>query len=77
MAVNCAAVPGGLAESLVFGHLKGAFTGADEAQAGYFDLADGGTLFLDEVGEMPYDLQIKLLRVLEDGQVMPLGAKRP
>ena len=76
VAVNCAAVPSGLAESLVFGHVKGAFTGADEAQVGFFDLADGGTLFLDEVGEMPYDLQIKLLRVLEDGQVMPLGAKR-
>lgn len=74
--VNCAAVPTELADSLVFGHMKGAFTGAEETQAGYFDLADGGTLFLDEVGNMPYDLQIKLLRVLEDGQVMPLGAKR-
>jgi DNA-binding NtrC family response regulator len=77
IAVNCASVPRDLAESLIFGHLKGAFTGADEPQTGYFDLADGGTLFLDEVGDMPYDLQIKLLRVLEDGQVMPLGARRP
>ena len=72
--VNCATIPRDMAESLLFGHKRGAFTGADADQAGYFDLADGGTLFLDEVGDMPYDLQIKLLRVLEDGQVMPLGA---
>ena len=74
--VNCATVPREMAESLVFGHKRGAFTGADNDQSGYFDLADGGTLFLDEVGDMPYDLQIKLLRVLEDGQVMPLGASQ-
>ena len=74
--VNCATIPKDLAESQLFGHLKGAFTGAHDAQTGFFDLADGGTLFLDEVGDMPYDLQVKLLRVLEDGQVMPLGAKK-
>lgn len=76
MAVNCGTVPKDLAESLLFGHLKGAFTGADQVQTGYSDLADGGALFPDEVGDMPYDLQIKLLRVLEDGHVMPLGARR-
>ena len=74
--VNCATIPNDLAESQLFGHLKGAFTGAHDAQTGFFDLADGGTLFLDEVGDMPYDLQVKLLRVLEDGEVMPLGAKK-
>ena len=75
MPINCATIPKELAESLVFGHKKGAFSGADQDRDGYFDLADGGTLFLDEIGDMPYDLQIKLLRVLEDGQVMPLGAR--
>ena len=73
--ISCATVPREMAESLVFGHKKGAFTGADADQAGYFDLADGGTLFLDEVGDMPHDLQVKLLRVLEDGQVRSLGAQ--
>lgn len=72
--VNCSAVPKDLAESLFFGHKKGAFTGADADRKGYFELADGGTLFLDEVGEMPAGLQAKLLRVLEDGVVCPLGA---
>ncbi len=74
--VNCATIPREMAESLLFGHKKGSFTGADADRDGYFDLADGGTLFLDEVGDMPYDLQIKLLRVLEDGQIMPLGASK-
>ena len=74
--VNCATIPRELAESQLFGHRKGAFTGAHDEQTGFFDLADGGTLFLDEVGDMPYDLQVKLLRVLEDGQVMPLGARQ-
>ena len=73
--VNCASIPRELAESLLFGHVKGAFTGADKDQTGYFELADGGTLFLDEVGEMPAELQTKLLRVLEDNEVMPLGAR--
>ncbi len=75
--VNCAAIPRDLADSLLFGHVKGAFTGAERNQAGYFDLADGGTLFLDEVGTMPLELQARLLRVLEDRQVMPLGASAP
>lgn len=72
--VNCAAIPGELAESLFFGHRRGAFTGASEDQPGYFELADSGTLFLDEVGAMPRAIQPKLLRVLEDGVIRPLGA---
>jgi DNA-binding NtrC family response regulator len=74
--VNCASIPRELADSLFFGHVKGAFTGADKDQTGYFELADGGTLFLDEVGDMPAELQTKLLRVLEDSEVMPLGARQ-
>jgi len=72
--VNCAAIPADLAESLLFGHVRGAFTGAGRDQTGYFELASGGTLFLDEIGAMPLELQGKLLRVLEDGMIMPLGA---
>ena len=75
VAVNCAAIPVELGESLLFGHLKGAFSGAEREQAGYFELADGGTLFLDEIGAMPALLQPKLLRVLEDGKIRPLGAR--
>ena len=71
--VNCSAIPEDLAESLFFGHVRGAFTGATTARKGYFELADGGTLFLDEIGEMPLQLQVKLLRVLEDGSFVPLG----
>jgi DNA-binding NtrC family response regulator len=74
--VNCAALPGELAESLLFGHLKGAFTGANVDQKGYFEMAHQGTLFLDEIGEMPAGLQAKLLRVLEDGQIWRIGAWR-
>ena len=74
VAVNCAAVPRELAESSFFGHQKGAFTGAQERHRGYFAQADGGTLFLDEVGDLPLALQAKLLRILETGQVVPLGA---
>jgi DNA-binding NtrC family response regulator len=74
VAVNCVAVPGELAESLFFGHLKGSFTGATSDRKGYFELADGGTLFLDEIGDMPLVLQAKLLRVLEDGEVTPVGS---
>ena len=75
--VNCVAVPGELAESLFFGHMKGSFTGATTDRKGYFELADGGTLFLDEIGDMPATLQAKLLRVLEDGMVTPVGANQP
>ena len=76
--INCSAVPADLAESQFFGHVKGAFTGADANRKGHFKLAHGGTLFLDEVGDMPPDLQAKLLRVLEDGVIVPLGgAARP
>jgi DNA-binding NtrC family response regulator len=72
--VNCVAIPGELAESLFFGHIKGAFTGANSDRKGYFEMADGGTLFLDEIGDMPPELQGKLLRVLEDGRVTPVGS---
>ena len=71
--VNCVAVPGELMESMFFGHLKGAFTGATSDRKGFFELAHGGTLFLDEIGDMPAALQAKLLRVLEDGRITPLG----
>ncbi len=75
--VNCVAIPSELMESLFFGHVKGAFTGATSDRKGYFELADGGTLFLDEIGDMPSALQAKLLRILEDGEVTPVGANRP
>lgn len=75
--VNCAALPETLAESLLFGHRKGAFTGADSQQTGLIGAADGGTLFLDEIGELPLNLQAKLLRFLESGEILPLGESRP
>ncbi|MFC3284152.1 sigma-54 interaction domain-containing protein [Litchfieldella rifensis] len=74
MAINCAAIPEALLESELFGHAKGAFSGADQARAGLISQADGGTLFLDEIGDMPLALQAKLLRVLESGRYRPLGA---
>ena len=76
IAVNCASIPRDLADSLLFGHVRGAFTGADREQTGYFELADGGVLFLDEVGTLPLELQPKLLRVLEEKSVLPLGARQ-
>lgn len=75
--VNCSAIPTDLAESMFFGHVKGAFTGASSDRQGFFELAKNGTLFLDEVGEMPSLLQVKLLRVLEDGEVQRLGDSKP
>src|SRR6056300_1266736 len=72
-AINCGAIPAQFLESELFGHKKGAFTGSISDRKGRFELADQGTLFLDEIGDMPLDLQVKLLRVLEDGVVQPLG----
>ncbi|WP_447919878.1 sigma-54-dependent transcriptional regulator [Achromobacter aegrifaciens] len=76
IAVNCGAISPNLIESEMFGHERGSFTGADRQHKGYFERADGGTLFLDEVTEMPLDLQVKLLRVLETGQFMRVGTNR-
>lgn len=75
--VNCGAIPDNLVESILFGHEKGAFTGASEKHTGKFREAHTGTLFLDEVGELPPDVQVKLLRALQDGEIDPVGAKRP
>jgi DNA-binding NtrC family response regulator len=75
IAVNCGAIPANLVESELFGHEKGSFTGAFTRQVGKFQDADGGTLFLDEVGELPLDAQVKLLRVLQSGEVQPIGAR--
>lgn len=75
--VNCGAIPKELVESEFFGHAKGAFTGASQEKKGFFEMADGGTIFLDEIGEAPPELQVKLLRVIQEGEIMPLGYHQP
>ncbi len=75
--VNCGAIPENLVESILFGHEKGSFTGANTKHMGKFQEASNGTLFLDEIGELPLDMQVKLLRVLQEGEVDPIGSKRP
>ena len=77
IALNCAAIPEAMLEAMLFGHIKGAFTGATAASLGHFREADGGTLLLDEIAEMPLTLQAKLLRALQEGEVTPVGATRP
>ncbi len=77
VAVNCAAMPEAMLEALLFGHQKGAFTGATSASDGFFRAADGGTLLLDEIAEMPVGLQAKLLRALQEGEVVPIGSTQP
>ena len=74
--VNCGAIPASLIESEFFGHSKGAFTGATAERKGRFQLADGGTIFLDEIGELPLDLQVKLLRVIQEGELEPVGSSK-
>lgn len=75
--VNCGAIPKDLVESEFFGHSRGAFTGASQEKKGYFEMANGGTIFLDEIGEAPHELQIKLLRVIQESEIMPVGFHQP
>ena len=76
IAVNCGAIPEGTIDSELFGHEKGAFTGATQTRSGYFEVADGGTIFLDEVGELPLTPQVRLLRVLENGEFIKVGSSK-
>src|SRR5690554_2260703 len=76
IAVNCGAIPEGTIDSELFGHEKGAFTGATQTRSGYFEEADGGTIFLDEVGELPLTTQVRLLRVLENGEFLKVGSSK-
>jgi two-component system response regulator GlrR len=76
VAINCGAIPEGLLESELFGHVKGAYTGADRSKSGLLQQADGGTLFLDEIGEIPLSLQVKFLRVLQEREFYPVGARQ-
>ncbi len=76
IAVNCGAIPEGTIDSELFGHEKGSFTGATQARSGYFEVADGGTIFLDEVGELPLTTQVRLLRVLENGEFLKVGSSK-
>jgi len=75
--VNCGAIPKELVESEFFGHARGAFTGATQEKKGYFEMANGGTIFLDEIGEAPPELQVKLLRVIQESEIMPVGYHQP
>lgn len=77
IAVNCGAISAELVESELFGHEKGAFTGAEKRHAGYFEAAEGGTLFLDEIGELPFSAQVKMLRALQEGEVTRIGSTKP
>ena len=74
--INCGAIPRELLESELFGHRKGAFTGAVGERMGRFEMANGGTIFLDEIGDLPLDMQVKLLRVLQERQIEPLGSNK-
>lgn len=76
IAVNCGAIPEGTIDSELFGHEKGSFTGATQTRAGYFEVADGGTIFLDEVGELPLTTQVRLLRILENGEFLKVGSSK-
>ncbi|RZK33677.1 MAG: sigma-54 factor interaction domain-containing protein, partial [Hymenobacter sp.] len=76
IAINCGAIPEGTIDSELFGHEKGAFTGANEARKGYFEVTDGGTIFLDEIAEMPLGTQARLLRVLENGEFIRVGSSK-
>ena len=77
IAINCGAIPEGTIDSELFGHEKGAFTGAAEARRGYFEEVDKGTIFLDEIGEMPLGTQTRLLRILEYGEFIKVGSSKP